>query len=875
MLYIIRFSFVLLFLSNWVYSQYLYTENFEDISDWTVTFSGNNQWINGIGNDSIYSIEGKCIYVSCASCGQSPLYEIGLVSNQTEIKMNSPVTIPSNNYKIKFSYFNVARLSDILSVEYSYDNSTWNNLTNLSMSTKWKRVSIPITDLSGFTPGSSVYFRFVFNIGTIVTPSTRHGCGIDNFSIVSNDWDITNISTILSISNNEVLYLKNADYTSNSSSSLYNSGSFILDNGSDFANLGTYMSSGDSVIFRGNMPQTFTAPIQPVGTVFIDKSNVNQTVMVDSFLEIKDRLHFVKGVIKTSANRFPINLLTSSNPIASDDGFVDARVKYYTTISNRLFPTGHKGVYRPIILDNGNLHYTIRYRRENSSATFNNNFLDSVSTQGYWAVRVENIGIPGSPQKTVLSYKTGDFVYNVDSTRIAISENVNGPYTTDENFITTHSGTTSNGTVEIDKAIELPLYYLRVGYAKDGRINLNAMLQGPLMDSTKVLWQQTSFAPANWTTNIGSMKFITEANSSNVETNRPWKKAFDGLAFVNTVSNTNKWSSTGSGVSTAQMNADVPISFSASEEYYVEFDYFYDGNNDNYFQFQYSINNGATWNDLPVSKTPSTYQKWDRFKFELNSDNFPGFIAGTTPIRFGFKGTWGPTHITDANVPSPLIDNLKITQKVSQPEEMTTHLSSSYILDSLIGIGEIATHYKAPLGAVDVIKIEIRDINTSIYTVIDEQIAWLMYDGTIKSLSGLNYLKFVHRNSDSGYMVIKHRNHLPVMTPNPITFNPTTETTLIDFTDITNIMDATAYKYKAGPDKYALYLGNATEDFLNSDYYETNATDFYVVSTKNNQNPDRSYHREDLNLDGYVNGNDFELVQLGNNNLYFTTVPEP
>lgn len=867
-----------LFLGKGLYAQYLYNEDFENITDWTVSFTGNNRWINEFGNDSIFGVEGKCILVSCTACNSNPLYEIGLTANTTTISMNSPITIPSTGYKIKFNYASLARPSaDALLIEYSYDNSTWYTLSNLPMSTKWKTVSFPVTDLTGFTPGANVYFRFVLDIVTIVIPTQRNSCGIDNFAIVTSDWDITNISTTLSISNNAVLYLKNADYKGNNFSSIYSSGSFILDNGSDFMSLGDYFSSSaDSIRFRGDKPQTFQAPVNSIGTFYVDKFSPLTTVLVDSFLKITDRLHFAKGILKTSAQRFPINLTTSNNPIASNDGFVDAPIKYYANITDRLFPTGNKGLYRPIILDNGDLHYTIRYRREKDTPTFVSNVLDSVSTLGYWEVRTENIGTFGFPKKTKISFKAGDDVYNVDSTRVAFSTNLSGPYTTDENYTLTHSGIISDGTVEVDEALEGTKYYIRLGYAKDGRINLNAMLQGALMDSTKVLWEQTSFSPADWNTPGGAMKFLTQADSSSiVVTSRPWRFAFYGLACVNNLGNTNRWANSGSGNRTATMNADVPISFSASEKYYVEFEYLYIGNASNYLVFQYSVNGGGTWNDLALAATPPTEGRWERFRLELNSTNFPGFIKGSTPIRFGYKVNWGAPNITDNTIPAPLIDNLRIIQKLSQPEEMTTYLSSSYMLDSLIGSGIIQTSYKAPVGAVDIIQVEIRNNNTSSYTVMDSQWAWLMKDGSIKSLSGSNFLRFIHRNSGTGYMVIKHRNHLPVMTSSSINFAHNTETTVIDFTDITNIMDATAYQYSSGPDQYALYLGNATEDFPNLDYYETNASDFFVISSKVDQLPDRKYLREDLNLDGYVNAEDFDLVQLGNNNIYFTTVPEP
>ncbi|GIV43435.1 MAG: hypothetical protein KatS3mg035_0558 [Bacteroidia bacterium] len=272
MLYILRFSLLFLFLGKGLYAQYLYNEDFENITDWTVSSTGNNQWINEFGNDSIFGVEGKCILVSCTACNSNPIYEIGLSNNKTSITMNSPVTIPSTGYKIKFSYFSLVRPSDYLLIEYSYDNSTWNTLSNLPLVTKWETVSFPVTDLTGFSPGANVYFRFVLDVGTIVSPTIRNSCGIDNFAIVTSDWDITNISTTLSISDNTVLYLKNADYKGNNSSSIYSSGSFILDNGSDFMSLGDYFSSSaDSIRFIGDKPQTFQAPVNSIGTLYVEK----------------------------------------------------------------------------------------------------------------------------------------------------------------------------------------------------------------------------------------------------------------------------------------------------------------------------------------------------------------------------------------------------------------------------------------------------------------------------------------------------------------------------------------------------------------------------------------------------------------------------
>lgn len=865
---------------NFGFGQYLYHENFQDISDWTATNTFNNQWVNGESDDTLISYDKKMLYVTCQSCSNEPKYLITSASEYIYITTNSAIPIPSSNYKIKFSYISVIRPAlDQLLAQYSYDNATWYDLEDLPMATSWETRSYNVGSLIGFTPGSSIYFRFRLNIGTNVSNIQRVSCAIDNLMIVVNDWDITNLGTTLHIGNNGLFYVKNADYKGNASSTFSNQGTFILDNGSDFFNQGIYSAStADSIIFKGDKPQTFVAPTQPVGTFVVDKMNVNDIVLVDSLLEIQDRLHFMKGTIKTSAHRIPINLGTSNNPIANNDGFVDASVKYYANISDRLFPTGNKGFYRPIVLDNGTLHYTIRYKRENSSATFVPNVLNGISNDGYWIVRMENIGAPGGPGtlKTKIRFASGDGVSAVDETRVAFSPDNIEPYYTSDNFTLTHTGTTFDGTVEINDAIASPIYYIRLGFAKNGKINLKAMLQGPLMNKKKVLWEDINFSNSNWSVSgAGAMTFQLQASFYHVFANKPWKKAFKGLAFINTANQDNRWATTSSGTVTAQMNANVPVSFASTEKYFLEFEYLYDGNASNTFQLQYSIDDGATWSDLSLSATPSTFQRWQTFSLELNSTNFPGFIKGTTPIRFGFKASWGNPYISDNNVPAPLISHLRVVQETTQPEEMTTYLSSSYILDSLVNQNLIPTKFVVPNGVVDTIHVQIRNSNTSTYSIIDQQTVWLMRDGSIKSLSGANHLNFVNTNSGTGYMVVKHRNHLPVMTPNPISYNTTTSSTIIDFSDIANIMDGTAYQYNSGPARYALYLGNATEDIPNGDYYETNSNDFYVVSTKKDQVPDRSYHREDLNLDGFVNAEDFDLVQIGNNHLYFSTVPEP
>jgi hypothetical protein len=69
-------------------------------------------------------------------------------------------------------------------------------------------------------------------------------------------------------------------------------------------------------------------------------------------------------------------------------------------------------------------------------------------------------------------------------------------------------------------------------------------------------------------------------------------------------------------------------------------------------------------------------------------------------------------------------------------------------------------------------------------------------------------------------------------------------------------------------------MGNVYDDVPNGDIGEVNASDFFVVSTENDMNLE-GYYLSDLNMDGVVNADDFNLIQIGNQNLHYTDIPLP
>jgi hypothetical protein len=83
---------------------------------------------------------------------------------------------------------------------------------------------------------------------------------------------------------------------------------------------------------------------------------------------------------------------------------------------------------------------------------------------------------------------------------------------------------------------------------------------------------------------------------------------------------------------------------------------------------------------------------------------------------------------------------------------------------------------------VDWIWVELRDATTNT-TIIDSQSALLQRDGDVVGVDGTSSLVF---NQDAGnyYIVLKHRNHLGIMSNTAISLNG--GTTVVDFTDANN-----------------------------------------------------------------------------------------
>jgi hypothetical protein len=125
---------------------------------------------------------------------------------------------------------------------------------------------------------------------------------------------------------------------------------------------------------------------------------------------------------------------------------------------------------------------------------------------------------------------------------------------------------------------------------------------------------------------------------------------------------------------------------------------------------------------------------------------------------------------------------------------------------------------------------------------------------------------------------VKHRNHLPIRSVTPITLTNSNDFTVgvatLDLTNPANVYNSSFGFCNIDAGKAYMWEGNVYDDASTSDLGEVNATDFFLVSTEKDLNS-TGYVTEDIDLDGDVDAVDFNMIQNGNNNLYFTDIPKP
>jgi hypothetical protein len=146
-----------------------------------------------------------------------------------------------------------------------------------------------------------------------------------------------------------------------------------------------------------------------------------------------------------------------------------------------------------------------------------------------------------------------------------------------------------------------------------------------------------------------------------------------------------------------------------------------------------------------------------------------------------------------------------------------------------------------PLNVVDWVLVELR--NTASGSAIAKRAAFLRKDGIVVDLNGNDPVKFHNVNKGSYYIIIKHRNHLGVMTSNKIEIDAVSS--LYDFTTSSNKAYGSSAMKNIGGGVFALFSGdgNSSANVNNAD----------ANSVWKQENGSIGYKAGDFDLNGGVN----------------------
>ncbi len=201
----------------------------------------------------------------------------------------------------------------------------------------------------------------------------------------------------------------------------------------------------------------------------------------------------------------------------------------------------------------------------------------------------------------------------------------------------------------------------------------------------RIIWQENFNSPgSNWTLNGNGVSLLpgstptsgAEANSWFIGNGGAASDRFDNTTNLRVSCNSSACANFG-GPETpvynaisqsnevAYMNTSVPAdSFSAGLVSKVRFVWRCRGGgangNNGSARLVFSVDNGQTWAER--SRDYSNNNAWLKDSIGINSTNFPGFIAGTTSIRFGFRWRNGFV-LFGANDPPMLVDNIQVVQE--------------------------------------------------------------------------------------------------------------------------------------------------------------------------------------------------------------------
>ncbi|OQY75378.1 MAG: hypothetical protein B6D44_01705 [Ignavibacteriales bacterium UTCHB2] len=195
---------------------------------------------------------------------------------------------------------------------------------------------------------------------------------------------------------------------------------------------------------------------------------------------------------------------------------------------------------------------------------------------------------------------------------------------------------------------------------------------------------------------------------------------------------------------------------------------------------------------------------------------------------------------------------------------MTTSLNSSGTLpfhhpyNDTLGIWNYTGSeriYNLPADIVDWVLVELRT-DTASTTTVGRRAALLKSNGSIVDLDGVSQVKFKGVVPGNYYIVVRHRNHLPIMSSTPVSLG-FTNSALYDFSTAQTKAFGTEPLVDLGGGFFGMIAGDAN---VNGQIQNNDIQDYWIL-----QNGQSGYKESDFNLNGQVQNNDQENYWVPNN----------
>ena len=155
---------------------------------------------------------------------------------------------------------------------------------------------------------------------------------------------------------------------------------------------------------------------------------------------------------------------------------------------------------------------------------------------------------------------------------------------------------------------------------------------------------------------------------------------------------------------------------------------------------------------------------------------------------------------------------------------------------------------------VDWVLVELRT-GTAAADTVDKRAGFLLRDGSVVDIDGGSKLAFDDIGAGNYYIVVRHRNHLAVMSANPVTLSSSSE----------------QYNFTTGSDKFFGTTAGAKEidtdvwGMIAGDINQSTIVTFADVPPIVNSNNSSGYYIEDTNMSGIVTFADVPLIVINNN----------